>query len=187
MSFRVGLLFYSSPAQPFVPGPVAQLLQRIEEKTNSLRADQLLTVVPFVRTTEMGLFAQDILGNDYLVEAVAFDEAGVTFGELDALTGIPHPKHNEVSDFNLGMNVLLTRCDVILVVCRDEAKALEVRSRLALHHNSSVFLALVPIRRGQPSFIEINPLLEDMDGPSWLLELTERWEAMDLRPYALPT
>ncbi|HET6980035.1 MAG TPA: hypothetical protein VFI24_27125 [Pyrinomonadaceae bacterium] len=186
MPFRVGLLFHSLPARPFSPGPVAELLQKINTKTESIRVDLPLTLVTYVRTAEMAHYAQVLAGNEYQVESATFDEAGVSFGELDTMAEMPHPKHDEICDFNLGMDVLLGRCEVILVVCKDESKIPEIRNWLGLHHNSSVFLAIVPARRGQPRFLEINPLPEDIDGPSWLLALTECWETKDLRPYAAP-
>lgn len=186
MTFRVGLLFHSTPKQPFVLGPVADLLQKINVKSAPIRNGQQLTLVPFVRTTDMTVFAQSIADIGYAVEAAAFDEAGVTFGLLAAFVRMQHPTFNDHLDFNLGMRVLLSRCDVIVIICQERSEFWEIRKRLEMHHNTYVLLSLVSTHDVQTSFLDVNPQPAEMDGPSWLLALTERWEAMNGMPQPLP-
>ncbi|MGB7924017.1 MAG: hypothetical protein WCF57_12290 [Pyrinomonadaceae bacterium] len=153
------------------------MLDKIDKKTAPTRNGQALTLVPFVRTAHMALFSQAVAGDGREVEAAAFDEAGVTFGKLDDFTQRSHPEHDEVADFGLGMNVLLARCEVLLIVCADESEAVEARKLLDGHENTSAFVALVPLRGGGPSFLEIDPLPAPKDPPSWLLSVAESWEA----------
>lgn len=186
MTFRVGLLFHFAPGQPLVPGPVADLLQKIDAKSAPIRNGRQLTLVPFVRTNNIAAFSQAVAGSEYLVEAAAFDEAGVTFGPLGGFATMSHPAYHARPDFELGMKVLLPRCDVIVIVCRDSAEASEVRKRLAAHHNTSAFLALVPTRGGKPNFLEVNPRPVDKDETDWLLAVKESWEVSDAGLGTLP-
>lgn len=187
MKFRVGLLFHSTPKQPFVLGPVADLLQRIDAKSAKVRNGQSLTLVPFVRTKEMAAFSNYIADSgSYTVEAAAFDEAGVTFGSLGAFAEMKHPDYNERLDFDLGMKVLLSRCDVVVIICQDDSGIEDVRDQLAMHHNTLALLALLPIQGGDTRFVEVNPLPRNRDRPSWLLAITKRWESIDTEPRPLP-
>jgi hypothetical protein len=186
MTFRVGLLFHSDPGKTPGLGPVTDLLQKIDAKSAPVRNGRRLTLVPFVRTSNMVAFSQSVAGSGYTVEAAAFDEAGVTFGPLSVFAMMLHPAYHARPDFDLGMKVLLPRCDVIVIVCRDAAEASEVRSWLAAHHNTSAFLALIPTRGGKPNFLEVNPRPVDKDGPDWLLAVIGSWEAHDAGLDPLP-
>lgn len=178
MTFSVGILFYSSPPRPFQTRPVAEVLDKIDTKTAPGRNGQPLTLVPFVRTAHMAHFSQAVAaGGGREVEAAAFDEAGVTFGRLDDFARMAHPGHDGPADFGLGMSVLLARCEVILVVCANDAEVAEAAKLLDGHENASAFVALVPLRGGRPSFFAIDPQPTPEDPPSWLLSVAGSWEA----------
>lgn len=186
MTFHVGLLFHSTPRRPLAPDSVAGLLRKIEVKSAPARNGRQITLMPFVRSTDMAAFSQSVAGGGYAIEAAAFDEAGVTFGPLGVFTAMTHPEYNAPLDFDLGMRVLLWRCDVIVIVCRDAAEIAQVRERLATYHNSHVSLALVPVMGTQASFVEVNPTTEDKKEAHWLLAVTERWEAEAAGPPPAP-
>jgi hypothetical protein len=186
MTFRIGILFYSSPARPFETRLIAELLDKIDKKTAPARNGRVLTLVPFVRTAEMALFSQAVACGEREVEAAAFDEAGVTFGELDDFTLMSHPEYCGPADSSLGMNVLLARCEVILILCADESEVAEARKLLDDHENASAFVALIPLRGGRASFLEIDPQPTYKDSPSWLLSVTESWEAKVAGPHPRP-
>jgi uncharacterized membrane protein YhdT len=177
MAFRVGLLFYSAPAQPSDSSRVAALLEKIDAKSSSVRGHQRLTLVPFVRDASMVAFAQSVAGVRYQTEAAAFDAAGVAFGTLDAFANRRHPAFDAETDFDLGMSVLLWRCAAVVIVCRDAAEAEEARERLAAYESTHAFFAILPLQGGRVDFVEVNPRQEPKDEPSWLLAVTETWEA----------
>jgi hypothetical protein len=176
MAFRIGLLFYSAPVQPLDTARVDELLEKINAKSSQARRDQPLTLAPFIRDAGM-LAVSEAVARKYPVEAFAFDEAGVTFGPLDALAKRPHPTYDAHTDFDLGMRVLLWRCAVIVIVCRDAVEAEEVRKRLAAYHNTYVFFAILPVQDGRIGFVEVQTQEEQKDEPSWLLAIAERWDA----------
>jgi cytochrome b561 len=187
MTFRVGLLFHFTPAQPFVLGSITAQLQKIDERTGEVRGGQRLTLVPFIRTTDMAVFAQSAANSRYDIEAAAFDNAGVRFGPIDAFVQIQHPEYDNLLDFELGVKVLLTRCDVVIIVCKDDLAALEVKQQLAIYHNTHTLFVLLPIQSGMPIFIEVNPLPREKDEPSWLLTVTEWWERTEASLPPLPS
>jgi hypothetical protein len=187
MTFRVGLLFHSRPRQPFVMRPVFELLQKLDTKSKEVRKDQLITLVPFVRTAEMVVFSKSVADTGgYAVEAFAFDEGGVTCGSLDVFNQLQHVAYDQLLDFDLGMKVLLSRCDVIAIVSQDVSEFTQIRERLAMFHNTSVLVVLIAAQSQQNRFIEVDPLPKDKDGPSWLLAVTERWEQMGTAPDPVP-
>jgi hypothetical protein len=167
--------------------PVLDLLQKLDTKSNEVRKDQMITLVPFVRTTDMAVFSKSVANTGgYLVEAFAFDDAGVTFGSLDEFAQMEHPSYIDRLDFDLGITVLLARCDVILVICQDGSEFDEIRSRLTIHQSTFVSIALIAIRDEQSIFLEINPVLKENDETGWLIDIRERWKPMNRRPESLP-
>lgn len=187
MTWRIGLLFDSSPVQPFVSEPVLDLFTKIEMKSAQARGDEPIILVPWVRTKEMGIFSESLaLSRGYAVEAAAFDEAGVSFGSLNTLAEMQHPILVDSLDFDLGMKVLLSRCDVILIICKDGSEFEELRNRLATHQNTFVLVALVPMESGPPIYLEINPFLGEKDETSWLVDTQERCKLINRGPRPLP-
>ncbi|HEV7902465.1 MAG TPA: hypothetical protein VGO96_01385 [Pyrinomonadaceae bacterium] len=165
------------------------MLDKLDKKTAPTRNGQAITLVPFVRTTGMAHFSQAVAmdGIEVGIEAAAFDEAGVTFGKLDDFTQMAHPPHDKLVDFGLGMNVLLARCEVIIVVCADESEVAEARKLLDDHENTSAFVALVPLGGGRASFLEIDPRPVPKDPTSWRLCVVKSWAAKAAGAPPLPT
>jgi hypothetical protein len=186
MTFRVGLLFVPSPNQPFVAEPVLDLLQKVVVRSTAIRKDQQPTLVPFIRTREMAVFSRSMADTaGYAVEAAAFDDGGVTFGSLDAFAQANHLPYDHHLDFDLGMKVLLARCEVIVIVCL-EAELSQMRERLIAFRNISVLLALVANQKQLTKFVEVDSDWKELDGPSWLLAIQERWAAPDALWDSLP-
>jgi hypothetical protein len=175
MTFRVGLLFNFDPTQPFVLGSITEQLRKIDERMGAVRGVERLTLAPFIRTTDMAVVSRSLADNRYDIEAAAFDKAGVRRGSIDAFAQMQHPEYNNLLDFELGMKVLLTRCDVVIIVCEDDLAAAEVRQQLSIYHNTYTLFMVLPVLIGEPTFIEVNPLPVEMDEPSWLLAVTEQW------------
>jgi hypothetical protein len=109
MAFRVGLLFYSPAAHNFLLKPVLHLLQKLGTKSQEVRKDQPITLVPFVRTPEMVAFSKSVAAaGQYEVEAFAFDKGGVACGPLNVVDSLQHEPYDHLLDFDLGMKVLLS-------------------------------------------------------------------------------
>jgi hypothetical protein len=180
MTFRVGLLFYSSPVKPFRVEPISELLQKLSAKSIEVRKDSPLTLAPFVRTGEMADFSKSVADKGgFPVESFAFDKGGVACAPLEMFDPLQQVKYDGLSDFNLGMKVLLSRCDVIAIICRDVSDFPQVHALLAGFHNTSVLVALVAPRSFDDiRFVEIDPLPTARDYPTWQLAVSERWEAI---------
>lgn len=138
---------------------------KIDAKSSPARGHRRLTLVPFVRDASMAAFALSVAGAKYPAEAAAFDEAGVTFGTLNAFANRQHLAFDAGTDFELGMRVLLWRCAVIVIVCRGVAEAEEARERLAAFGSTYAFFAVLPLQGGRESFVEVNPRHKPKEEP----------------------
>lgn len=178
MPFRIGLVFHSKPESSLVLGPVIELLQKIDLKSAQIRKDEPLTLLPFVRTKEGATLAASIAHeNGYLIEAATFDASGVSFRPIELLAQAEHPPQDSARDFDLGMKVLLPRCDAIIAICQQSAELTEIKARLQLFDNTSLLISLAAVVSNEIHFLEIDPRIHERDSPSWLLALIERWEA----------
>ncbi len=177
MSFRIGLIFDYLPSESFVSDSVVKLLKRIASRSEGIRKDAPITLVPFVRSTAMAGFAKRTAeAEGYGIEAVTFDEAGVNFSPVGILARRAHPLFLDQVDFDLGMRVLLARCHVIIVITQDLLEDIKTLSRFVKYKNTFSYVALM---RGEINkFLEIDPEPSFTDGPDWLLAVVERWGAM---------
>lgn len=177
MSFRIGLIFDYLPSEPFGSDAVAELLKKIANRSEGVRKDLSITLVPFVRSAAMADFVNRTAeAEGYEIEAVTFDEAGVNFSSVTILAQRAHPIFVDQVDFDLGMRVLLARCHVIIVITQDLMEDAKTLSRFVKYKNTFSYVALT--RGGINKFLEIDPEPSFTDGPDWVLAVTERWGAM---------
>jgi hypothetical protein len=174
--FRVGLLF-STSSPDLSPGAIAsvtRVLHEIAATSAGERQGQPVTLVPFIRSVDMATFAQAAAGQ-CAVEAASFDEAGVVFDDLSSFVEGTHPPFEGGLDFDLGLRVLLSRCDVMLVVCANADELAEARVRIEALRNVAALFALIQLKAGKPEYFEIDPGPTAVDEPSWVEAITTRW------------
>src|SRR5258707_9715560 len=153
--FRVGLLFATpSPDLGALPR-LTFILDRIAEESAVLRADKPLTLVPFVRTGGMAVFAQTA-ATGRAVEAAAFDHAGVSFVDLGAFIYANHPPYDHRLDFDLGLRVVLPRCDVVIVVCANTTELADAQVRVSAFRNMAALVALIQLDEAVQAFFRLD-------------------------------
>jgi hypothetical protein len=183
--FRIGLLFTTALPDLGAVARVTRVLDKIADRSAALRGQALLTVVPFVRTPEMAMFTRLAVGN-HAVHAATFDDGGINFVDLGSLLQAVHLPVDDDLDFGLGLRVVTSRCDIVIVVCADAAGLAAARERVAMFANCAALFALVRIDDNVDEFSRVDPEYTPLDEPSWLLELVERWRAASVPPPTAP-
>jgi hypothetical protein len=121
MALRVGLLFESSPSQPFQPGVIASLLEEIDDGTRLARNDEVLTLVPFVRTSDDLAFSVAASGSNYAIEAAAMGPGGVVLRSPQNLASFHYQRLHAKVEFDRGMEAILSLSHVVVAIAFDPA------------------------------------------------------------------
>lgn len=122
----------------------------------------------------MAACARALAESGYSLKPVWFDEGGVACGPV--ATRWADDDGSSDLEFELGISVLLSRCDVVLIVCPDSTSIAETTVRLGPYSNAAALVALIPVRGGDSVFFEIDPSPKQKDEAEWLVVLRRKWE-----------
>jgi hypothetical protein len=186
MFFRVGLIFNARDGAAFKTSPVTRLLHEINKRTEPVRSETPVTLVPFIRTNEEAVFSLSVARSESTVEALTWAAGGVVCRSPQALLSFQHPPREPDLDFDRGMGAILSLCHVVVVACESSAEFETVTSLLALFQNVWALLALVSLRDEECRFVEIDPSLTDVEPVEWFLRVKRRWQTARPDFSALP-
>ena len=179
MQFRVGLLQAGTLTTPYPARAIGEILSRIGAKTVPMRNGERITLLSFLRTAELAGVATSAAALGGCDSAtVCFNEGGVSLGPAPWPFRSPHT-YNERLDFDLGLRVLLSRSHVVIVACGEAMTYSDVQHLLSPFENTDACIAVVTKQDEAPHFLAVDPLVREVDLPTWLLRADHQWKQLE--------